>query len=279
MRCRGEGDPSQRGRDSGPASDRRLYLPRRVPRTGHSGLFSSTQATALKIGVLDRLETIPGLLTPRFAIVFGRTFLWPGTRSAMGAPAALAVLLTLTLLFLLVVPNLSGIPRSRLRQRVWWSGALAVAIFLAGQLAQASTYAAVGRTRGRAPSAGPDGWYLLVLLPVILSAGCALGRRVTADSFVVAGAVFLAAEWWTTFGVLPGVYGGRTAFNGANARFSAYGRYLWRPDEVLRIHSKVGLAGVPASVLASVAGLWLLALASALLLLKAGRARVKIDGG
>lgn len=243
------------------------------------GLFSSTQATALKIGVFDRLKTIPDLLTARFAIVFGRTFLWPGMWSASGAPAALAVLLTLTLLFLFLAPNLSGSPRSRLRQRIWWTGGLAVAIFLAGQFGQASTYTSVGRLRGRVPSAGPDGWYLLILLPVILSAGCALGRRVATGSFVVAGAVFLAAEWWTTFGVLPGVYGGRTAFNGANAPFSAYGMYLWRPDEVLRVYSRVGLAGVPAFVLASVVELWLLALASALLLLQSGRTRVRADGG
>lgn len=243
------------------------------------GLVSSTQATALEIGVFDRIKTIPDFLTARFAIVFGRTFLWPGTWSASGAPAALAVLLTLTLLFLFLAPNLSGSPRSRLRQRIWWTGGLAVAIFLAGQLGQASTYASVGRLRGRVPSAGPDGWYLLILLPVILSAGCALGRRVATGSFVVAGAVFLAAEWWTTFGVLPGVCGGRTAFNGANAPFSAYGMYLWRPDEVLRVYSRVGLAGVPAFVLASVVGLWLLALASALLLLQSGRTRVRADGG
>jgi hypothetical protein len=101
---------------------------------------------------------------------------------------------------------------------------------------------------------------------------------VAAGSFVAAGAVFLAAEWWTTFGVLPGVYGGRTTINGANAPFSAYGTYLWRPDEVLRVYSRVGLAGAPAFVLASVVGLWLLALASALLLLRSRRARVRAGG-
>jgi 4-amino-4-deoxy-L-arabinose transferase-like glycosyltransferase len=239
------------------------------------GLYSSTQATALKIGVLDRLRTIPDFVTARFAIVFGRTFLWPGTWSASGAPATLAVLLAVTLMFLLLAPNLSGGPRSRMRQRVWWTGGLAVAVFLAGQLAQASTYASVGKLRGHAPSAGPDGWYLLILFPVLLSAGCVLGRRVGADSFVVAAAVFLAAEWWTTFGVLPGVYGGRTAFNGANAPFSAYGAYLRRPDEVLRVYSKAGLAGAPVFVLASVMGLWLLAIASALLLLRSRRTQVR----
>ncbi len=243
------------------------------------GLNSSEEATALKIGVFERLKTIPDLLTARFAIVFGRTFLWPGTWSASGAPAALAVFLTLTLFFLLLAPNLSGRRGSRLRRRIWWTGGLAVAVFVAGQLAQASTYASVGRLRGRAPSGGPDGWYLLILFPAILSAGCALGRRVARGLFVAAGAVFLAAEWWTTFGVLPGVYGGRTAFNGANAPFSAYAMYLRRPDEALRVFSRVGLAGAPAFVLASVVGLWLLALASALLLPRSGRTRMRPAGG
>ena len=234
------------------------------------GLLSSTQATALRIGLFGRLDALPELMTRRFAIVFGRTFLWPGTWSGAGAPAALAVLLTGVLLFLILGPNLRGGGRSRRRQQTWQAGGLAVAIFLVGQIAYASTYAAVGRVRGHRPSAGPDGWYLLILFPVILSAGCALGRRVAAGSFVAAGAVFLLAEWWTSFGVLPGVYGGRTAFNGANARFSVYGTYLGRPDEVLRVYSRVGLAGAPALVLASVVGLWLLALASALLLARSG---------
>jgi hypothetical protein len=242
------------------------------------GLFSSSQATALKIGVFDRLRTIPDILTARFAIVFGRTFLWPGTWSASGAPAALAVLLTLTLLFLLLAPNLSGSPRSRLRQRIWWTGGIAVAVFLLGSLAQASTYASVGRLRGHAPSAGPDGWYLLILFPILLCAGCALGRGVGRGPFLVASVVFLAGEWCLTFGVLPGVYGGRTAFNGANAPFSVYGMYLWRPDEVLRVYSRVGLAGAPVFVLAAVVGLWLLTLASALVLLQAGSRRVRADG-
>jgi hypothetical protein len=97
--------------------------------------------------------------------------------------------------------------------------------------------------------------------------------------FVAAGAVFLAAEWWTTLGVLPGVYGGRTAFNGANAPFSAYGLYLWRPDEALRVYSRVSVAGVPAFVLASIVALWLLALASALLRPQSVRTEPIAPGG
>jgi hypothetical protein len=230
------------------------------------GLIPSRQATTLGIGALERLEALPGLLTPHFAIVFGRTFLWPGTWSAAGAPPALAVLLTLTLLFLFLAPNLVGGPRSRLRQRTWRSGGLAVAIFLAGQILYAATYAAVGRLRGHAPSAGPDGWYLLILFPVLLCAGCAFGHRVGRRLFLIASVVFLAAEWWMTFGVLPGVYGGLTSFNGANAHFAAYGTYLQRPGAVLRLYERVGLAGASWSLLAVIAGLWLLALMCAVFL-------------
>ncbi len=260
-----------------------LFLPWMIHERSQTGdwlgLFPSRQATSLGIGLLDRLHSLPDLMTPRFAIVLGRTFLWPGTWSASGAPAALSVLLAGTLLFLFLGPNLRRGAPSRRRQETWRAGGLAVAIFLAGQIAYASTYAAVGRLRGHRPSAGPDGWYLLILFPVILCAGCALGRRAAASPFLVAGAVFLAAEWWMTFGVLPGVYGGRTAFNGANAPFSAYGSYLWRPDEALRVYSKVGLAGVPVFVLVSVVGFWLLALASALLSLRSGQMRASADRG
>lgn len=230
------------------------------------GLFSSSQATALKIGAFDRLRAIPDILTLRFGIIFGRTFLWPGTWSASGAPAALAVVLVFTLLILFFAPNLSGLSSSRLRQRIWWTGGIAVAVFLLGSVAQASTYAAVGRLRGHAPSAGPDGWYLLILFPVFLCARCAFGRGIGRGAFLVASSAFLAGEWWLTFGVLPGVYGGRTAFNGANAPFSAYAVYLYRPDEVFQVYSRVGLAAAPAFVLVAVAALWMLALASALLL-------------
>jgi len=228
------------------------------------GLFASKQATALRVGMLDRVKTLPGLVTPRFAVVFGRTFLWPGTRSAMGAPAAVAVLLTCTLVYLLAKPNLLGGGRSRRRQEAWRATGVAVAVFLVGQLSYASTYAAVGMMRGRLPSAGPDGWYLLLLFPVVLCAGCAFGRGVPERLFLLAVVLFLGAEWWMTFGVLPGVYGGRTAFNGSNAPLAAYGDYLLRPAEALRTYERVGLAGVPAYASVVAFGLWLSLLASGL---------------
>ncbi len=65
------------------------------------------------------------------------------------------------------------------------------------------------------------------------------------------------------FGVLPGVYGGRTGFNGSNAPFAAYASSLLRPAEVLMVYERVGLAGLRASALGLVVGLWLLLLASA----------------
>jgi 4-amino-4-deoxy-L-arabinose transferase-like glycosyltransferase len=246
-----------------------LFLPWLIHQKAQTGdwfgLIFSKQATSFGIGLLERLKTLPGLFTPRFAIVFGRTFLWPGTRSAAGAPAALAVGLFVLLLLLAVLPNVSGGSPSRLREATWRAGGLAVLLFLLGQCAQAATYAAVGRLRGHAPSAGPDGWYLLLLFPVILSAGCAFGRGVPGRLFLCATALFLGSEWWMTFGVLPGVYGGQIGFNGSNAPFAAYGNYLLRPAEVLKVYERVGLAGLRAQALGLVVGLWLLLLASAVL--------------
>ncbi len=267
--------PALRGRRSGawqrallaPACAFLLCLPwmaHQKSQTGDwLGLFASKQATSLGVGILGRFRALPEVLTPRFAIVFGRTFLWPGTRSASGAPAAVAVLLTLTLLFLLIASNRAGVARSQQRQRAWWAGGFAIAIFLIGQLAYASTYAAVARARGHAPSAGPDGWYLLLLFPVVLSAGCAFGRAIRGRLFIFATALFLAAEGLMTFGVLPGVYGGQTGFNGSNAPFAAYASSLLRPAEVLKVYERVGLAGLRASAFGLVVGLWLLLLACA----------------
>jgi hypothetical protein len=195
----------------------------------------------------------------------------------MGAPAALAVLLTLALLLLFLAPQVTGGRRLRPRQRIWRAGGLAVAVFLGGQLAYASTYAAIGRLRGHPPSAGPDGWYLLILFPVILSAGCAFSRSVAGRLFLCATALFLVSEWWMTFGVLPAVYGGLTGFNGSNAPFAAYGDSLLRPVEVLKVYERVGLAGPKAPALGLLVGLWLLLLASAVLMAARPRLRGSPD--
>jgi len=208
------------------------------------------------------LSALPSVLTGRFAIVFARTFLWPGTFSASGAPAAVAVALVLVLALLALLSNLSGNPGSSRRAAAWRAGGLAAGFFLLGQCAQAATYAAIGRARGQSPSAGPDGWYLLVVLPVILSAGCALGRRPGGNAFVFAAMMFLAADWWMMFGVLPGVYDGAIAFNGSNAPISSYAKYLLHPAESLAVSARVGLAGLPRAAHTLAVGLWLLLLAS-----------------
>ena len=206
------------------------------------------------------MKALPGIFTWRFAIVFARTFLWPGTWSASGAPAALAVGLIAVLLLLALVPKMSPDLLSRRREAAWRAGGVAVALFLLGQCTQAATYAAVGKVRGHPPSAGPDGWYLLLLFPVILTAACALGRRAGKGLFLAAAAAFLVGEWWLTFGVLPGVYGGATGFNGANYPPRAYAAYLFSPGDALRVFEGVGLVGASHRTLFAVLALWILAL-------------------
>ena len=211
----------------------------------------------MAVGFGQRLTSLPDLATIHFGVVFGRTFLWPGTGSASGAPAGLAVVLSAVLL-LLALPGRGGSASAR-HNAAWRASGLALALFLAGYVAYASTLAAVGRARGVAAVAGPDGWYLLVLLPVILTIGCAWGRRPSARHFGLAALLFLAADWWMTMGVLPAVYAGLTDWNGANAPLSAYGPLLAAPGRALAAFATVGLGGVGAAALAALLLLWLLA--------------------
>lgn len=221
------------------------------------GLSSTKEASRLAVGLGQRLESLPEIATIRFAVVFGRTFLWPGTGSAAGAPAALAVVLSLVLL-LLAWPARGGAASAR-HAAAWRAGGLALALFLAGYVAYASTHAAIGRARGQAAVAGPDGWYLLVLLPPILTIGCAWGRRPSPRLFGLAALLFVAADWWMTMGILPAVYAGWTDWNGANAPFSEYGPLLAAPWRAVTAFAAVGLGGVGAAALAVLRVLWLLA--------------------
>ena len=136
-------------------------------------------------------------------------------------------------------------------------------LFLAGQLAYASTSAAIGRLRGHAPSSGPDGWYILILFPVILCAGSAFGRFASPAVFLASAAIFLAADWYLSMGVLPAVYGGSVTFNASNAPFSAHAASLRSPLAALRIFEGVGLAGSNAWLLGAVLSAWVLSLAFA----------------
>lgn len=221
------------------------------------GLTETKEARRLSIGVRDRLETLPQVATLRFGVVFARTFLWPGTWSASGAPAGLSIVLSLTLLTVAVPARGGG--GSERRRAAWLSSGLCIGLFLIGHAARDLTYAAVARAKGTAIGAGPDGWYLLVLLPAILAAGSARGRGSPPRRWAAAALVFLAADWWLTMGVLPAVYAGWTDFNGANAPFSAYGSMLATPWRGATTWATVGLSGAPPAALLVVLALWVVA--------------------
>lgn len=227
------------------------------------GLTETKQAVQEGVTALDRLRALAGALTPRSAIIFGRTFLWPGTWSAMGAPRTIAVPLVLVLLLLFLVPGLTAAPRSRRRQRAWLAAAVSLVLLGAGYLLHAGTFAAVARRLGHAPSGGPEGWYLLILLPVVLTAGAVFGRSVPARLFLAASMIFVIADWWMSFGVLSSVYAGWTQPNASNAPLSSYGPILLAPVQALKTFERVSLVWVRAPWLAAVMTLWLLSLFSA----------------
>ncbi len=223
------------------------------------GMLASRQAERLKLGLGERLHALPDLLHVRFGIVFGRTFLWPGTWSAMGAQRFVAVVLFLALSLLALLPLfLRG--GSSLRRRVWWGTAVVLPLFLLGYFAYASTFAAVARRGGYPPSAGPDGWYLLILFPVLLAAGCARGHHVPSETLLIAFGIFVVAAGLLTLGVLPAVYSGWTTPNGSNAPLRAWLPMATSPFLALATYARVGLARAPLVVLAAILAAQLLAL-------------------
>ena len=227
------------------------------------GMLASRQAERLKLGLGERLHALPDLLHIRFGIVFGRTFLWPGTWSAMGAQRFVAVVLFLALSLLALLPLfLRG--GSSLRRRVWWGTAVVLPLFLLGYAAYASTFAAVARRGGYPPSAGPDGWYLLILFPVLLAAGCARGHRVPSEILLIALGVFIVAEGLLTLGVLPAVYSGWTTPNGSNAPLRAWLPMATSPFFALATYASVGLARTSVPALGLVLATELLALLAAI---------------
>jgi hypothetical protein len=243
------------------------------------GLTPSKQAVNVGVDLLSRVHALPDLFHLRFAIVFGRTFLWPGTWSAMGAPAVVAVVLVSVLLLLALRPMGSGIGRSHLRRRVFTGVAVVLPFFAVGHVAYASTYAAVARHRGLPPSAGPDGWFFLILLPVILVLGCARGGRVSSQLLLTAAGIFLAAETVIVLGVLPAVYAGWIEPNGSNAPFFQYVQILGHPELALSTFTRLGLTRTPQAVLACLlAGSLLALLAAAVLSILHPRRPARISG-
>jgi len=240
------------------------------------GLVPTKQAAAMGVTFLDRLAALPEIFKPRFAIVFGRTFLWPGAWSAMGAPAAASVFLTAVLLLLVLLPNVAARAASRRRAEKWRAGGLTILLFLIGQVAYATSWVVVAKVRGHPPAGGPDGWYLLVLLPVILAGGAALGRGVAAKFFLAAALLFLAAEWLLTFGVLASAYSGAVSANASNAPFSTFWPVLRSSLAAIKTFSEVGLSGLSPAWLGFFLFLWFAAaLSSVILLLTAWRRRLK----
>ncbi len=211
------------------------------------GLAETKAATRAGIGLMPRIVAVPRLLRPAFFSNFWRTFVYPGTWSAMGAPTSASRLALLGLILILVLPQFRAGPRSRRRARTWAGAAAALVFFLLAQIGHLTTFAAVGM------SAGSEGWYSLILLPVMLAAGAAFGRTVPAWFFVAASALFVAAEGICTFDLLPSVYAGGVANLG---RFEVF--------------SRVGLLDPSAAVLAAIAVGWLLAVGLAAVLILSG---------
>jgi hypothetical protein len=229
------------------------------------GLTPSKQATQLGLDLRDRAAgAVERVTEPRFWIILGRTFLWPGTWSAMGAPAVLAGVLSAVFLAIALGAR-SAVSRSSAEARRGWAAAgLGVAFFGVGQLLYAGTFAAIARSRGHTPSAGPDGWYMLVLLPVFWTAALAFDRVPRAEHFLVAAGVFLVCEWRLTLGLLPGVYSGALLPNGANAHFTVYIALLLSPVSALRVFQTVGLS--PGLVLTGALAAWIFSVAAAFVL-------------
>jgi hypothetical protein len=241
-------------------------LRQRVDTGDWLGLFASKQAASLGVSLSDRVQSLGSLFTPRFWIVFGRTFLWPGTWSAMGAPASVAVLLAVGVTLVFLCPILRRARRSSSRGRMARGPAVALVLFVAGQILYADTYAAVARVRGHAPSAGPDGWYLLALLPALLTLGCVFGGRIRGSILLTAWSIFLFCEWALTLAVLPAVYAGWTSPNGSNAPIRSWASILGSPLLALATYARVGLARAPLVVLAAILAAQLLALFAGVLL-------------
>jgi ABC-type multidrug transport system fused ATPase/permease subunit len=210
------------------------------------GLTETKAATRAGIGLMPRIAAIPHLLQPAFFSSVWRTFVYPGTWSAMGAPPSARWLALLGLILIFLLPQFRAAPRSARRARTWAGAALALVFFLLAQLAHLTTFAAVGMF------AGGEGWYALILLPIVLAAAAAFGRSVPAWLFVAASALFVAADGICTWG-LASVYAG-----GAKL-----GRF--------EVFSRVGLLDPSAAFLAAIAVAWLLAISLAAVLILSGK--------
>ncbi len=224
------------------------------------GLTFTKGATRAGAGLARHLAVLPSVLRPEMLAYAWKTWIYPGTWASIGAPAPALWIVGAALAALWLLPQLARAPRSAGRRRGWLGAALAVGAFAVGQLSYAASNAAVAK----GPTmVGGEGWYFLILLPVVLAAGVALGKPVPPRLFVPAAALFLVADWITTLGVLPATYGGWIEKSGALAPFAAYRPILAAPGTALDVLASVGLLDLPVALLALLVLAWLAALAAA----------------
>jgi hypothetical protein len=131
-------------------------------------------------------------------------------------------------------------------------------LFLAAQVIHAATLAAAFRWRIEAT----EGWYSLILLPVVIAVPAVFAGTPGSRAWIAAAGLFLLADLTCTFGVLPAAYAG-VARLGARSPFSSYAGFLFSPAAALDSYARVGLLGWPPLALGALAAAWLAALAAA----------------
>ena len=225
------------------------------------GLTDTVRAQELGVTAADRFRELPGLLHPVNLAVLGRTFVWPGTWTWIGAPFPVSLLLGGAFVFLLASARR---PPDRSARRGLVALALALGCFAAGQAAHAAAFAAIARKAHAAAAAGFEGWYALILAPVLLVGGEAIGR-LRRTGFVVLAASGLIAEAALLFGLLPACYALDFARH-AIPSFSPCLAFLAHPGGALRVLNAVGLARPGRGWLAALAAAWLAAIGAAIAL-------------
>lgn len=203
------------------------------------GLTETKAAARAGIGLLPRIESIPHLLNGQFFANFWNTYAYPGTWSVIGAPSAVTRPALIGLASIVLLPLFVGGSFSRERARTWAGAATVLFFFVVAQLAHLTTFAAVKMY------AGSEGWYSLILLPVILSAAAAYGKRIPVAVSMIAAVLFLVTEYDGTFRQLRSIYSGGAEIG------------------VFEVFSRVGVLDTPAAVLIAVTAVWVLALVAA----------------
>jgi hypothetical protein len=209
-----------------------------------SGLTEAKDARAAGVGMADAARAAPRLLNRPVASVFWRTFLWPGTWSAIGAVDTVARILRIGFLSIALSVLLGKRPLKVERRRALFL-MMAVLFFLFGQLFHAAMFEATAVALGRNAPAGTEGWYLLAMLGAAVPA-VALVRRPSAALMVSAAAIFFLADLVAVLGVLPLVYSdaaGSIAHGAGPAQYAALLRAVPGASRVLGAVSLAGSAG------------------------------------